>query len=190
MVYWEENHRFCNATRCIAGKKIKGRGGGKSKATQLYTPLNSCSLSPLFLPSQRYTFMVWKQTIIKTREKSLVRLIFWQFPLLQVLDRESGINVSQFHEQRMKKAKRNPITTASACSRESNACTAQRAQNWKCARGIACANLRAWDSVRETACFRSQARERVRETAHAWQRALRWLHPALLWTYTFMFVLW
>ena len=25
--------------RRVAGKKIKGRGGGKSKATQLYTPL-------------------------------------------------------------------------------------------------------------------------------------------------------
>ena len=25
--------------RCVAGKKIKGRGGKKSKATQLYTPL-------------------------------------------------------------------------------------------------------------------------------------------------------
>ena len=36
----EENHRFCIATRCVAGKKIKGRGGGiKSKAAQLYTPL-------------------------------------------------------------------------------------------------------------------------------------------------------
>ena len=34
----EENQRFQNATRSVAGKKIKGRGA-KLKATQLYTPL-------------------------------------------------------------------------------------------------------------------------------------------------------
>ena len=33
------NQRFCKATRRVAGNKIKGRGGIKSKATQLYTPL-------------------------------------------------------------------------------------------------------------------------------------------------------
>ena len=35
----EENHIFCIATRRITGKEIKGRGGIKSKAAQLYTPL-------------------------------------------------------------------------------------------------------------------------------------------------------
>ena len=39
MLCGEENHRFYNAT-CVVGKKIKGRGGIKSKAAQFYTPLH------------------------------------------------------------------------------------------------------------------------------------------------------
>ena len=35
-----KKNRFCNGTQRVAGKKIKGRGVGKSKATQLYTPLD------------------------------------------------------------------------------------------------------------------------------------------------------
>ena len=38
LLYGEENHRYKNATRRVAGKKIKGREK-KSKATQFYTPL-------------------------------------------------------------------------------------------------------------------------------------------------------
>ena len=46
MLCWEENHRFCNMTWGVVGKKIKGRGGGiKSKAVELYTPLDKTILS-------------------------------------------------------------------------------------------------------------------------------------------------
>ena len=34
LLYGNENHGYKNATRHVAGKKIKGRGGKKSKATK------------------------------------------------------------------------------------------------------------------------------------------------------------
>ena len=39
MLYGEENHGYKNATRRVAGKKIKGRGGKKIKSnSRIYTP--------------------------------------------------------------------------------------------------------------------------------------------------------
>ena len=39
LLYGGENHRFGNATRCVAGKKIKGRGGKIIKGYGIiYTP--------------------------------------------------------------------------------------------------------------------------------------------------------
>ena len=41
MLYGEENHGYKNATRRVAGKKIKGRGGKKIKSdSRIYTPAN------------------------------------------------------------------------------------------------------------------------------------------------------
>ena len=41
MLYGEENHGYKNAMRRVMGKKIKGRGEKKSKATQEFTPLQN-----------------------------------------------------------------------------------------------------------------------------------------------------
>ena len=47
MLYGEENHGYKNATRRVAGKKIKGRGGKKIKSdSRIYTPAKKAYVRP------------------------------------------------------------------------------------------------------------------------------------------------
>ena len=59
MLYGEENHGYKNATRRVAGKKIKGRGGKKIKSdSRIYTPATTTTATTTtvvkVLDGQRY----------------------------------------------------------------------------------------------------------------------------------------